>query len=77
MPTKFLVLGRGGGCWGFSGRGGVEVPILFLWARGFFWNKAESFAGKDSLEEFAEKFAGNFPTIRQAKIENSTQIRRA
>ena len=32
MPIKFLVLG--GGILGF-GAGG-EVPILFLWARGFF-----------------------------------------
>ena len=32
MPIKFLVLG-GGSC--FFGRGGVEVPILFLWAWGF------------------------------------------
>ena len=33
MPTKFLVLG--GGFWSlFEGR--VEVPILFLWAWGFF-----------------------------------------
>ena len=29
---KFLVLG-GGGIWGL---GGGEVPILFLWAQGFF-----------------------------------------
>ena len=27
--------GRGGGFWGFL-EGGVEVPIPFLWARGFF-----------------------------------------
>ena len=33
MPIKFLVLG-GGLC--FFGRGGVEVPIIFLWAWGFF-----------------------------------------
>ena len=26
----------GGGYWGFWGGGGGEVPILFLWARGFF-----------------------------------------
>ena len=32
MPIKFLLLG--GGCWGFL-EGGGEVPILFLWARGF------------------------------------------
>ena len=35
MPIKFLLLG-GGGVVGFSGGGGVEVPILFLCARGFF-----------------------------------------
>ena len=34
MSVKFLVLG-GGGYFGFGGGGG-EVPILFLWARGFF-----------------------------------------
>ena len=33
MSIKFLVLG-GGGILGFGGGG--EVPILFLWARGFF-----------------------------------------
>ena len=33
MSIKFRVL-RGGGCWGFL-EGGVEVPILFLWARFF------------------------------------------
>ena len=33
MSMKFLVL-RGGGGFGFGGGG--EVPILFLWARGFF-----------------------------------------
>ena len=32
MSIKFLVLG--GGYFGFGGGG--EVPILFLWARGFF-----------------------------------------
>ena len=32
MPINFLPLG--GGCWGFL-EGGVEVPILFLWAWGF------------------------------------------
>ena len=34
MPIKFLILG--GGIWGFWGGGGEEVPVLFLWARGFF-----------------------------------------
>ena len=38
-------------------------------------NSREKF--RNSLAEFAEKFAGNFPTIRQNKIENSTQIRSA
>ena len=27
---------RGGGILGFGGGGEVEMPILFLWARGFF-----------------------------------------
>ena len=34
MSIKFLVLGGGGGILGFGG--GRGVPILFLWARGFF-----------------------------------------
>ena len=34
MSTQFLVFG-GGGFWVWWGGG--EVPILFLWARGFFW----------------------------------------
>ena len=33
MPVKFLPLGGGSG---FFQKGGVEVPILFLWAWGFF-----------------------------------------
>ena len=33
MPIKFLLLG--GGFWVFL-EGGVEVPIIFLWAWGFF-----------------------------------------
>ena len=36
MPIKLLVVGGGGGVLGFFRRGGVEVPILFLWAWGFF-----------------------------------------
>ena len=32
MSIKFRVLGGGGGILGFGG----GVPILFLWARGFF-----------------------------------------
>ena len=35
MPIKFLLLGGGGG-WGFLEGREVEVPILFLWAWGFF-----------------------------------------
>ena len=35
MSIKFLVLG-GGGLFGVLGGGG-GVPILFFWARGFFW----------------------------------------
>ena len=39
MPIKFLFLG-GRGVLGFLGRGGgVEVPILFLWVRGFSFLK--------------------------------------
>ena len=34
MSVKFLVLAGGGGV--FLGLGGGGVPILFLWARGFF-----------------------------------------
>ena len=33
MPIKFLLLGGGAGCFLEEG---VEVPILFLWAWGFF-----------------------------------------
>ena len=32
---------------------------------------------KNSLSKFAEKFAGNFPKVRRAKIKNSPQIRSA
>ena len=36
--------------------------------------QSRKICGKKSLEEFAEKFADNFPLIRQIKIQNSTQI---
>ena len=36
MPIKFLVLGGGGAVGFLQGGGGGEVPILFLWAWGFF-----------------------------------------
>ena len=49
MPIKFLVSEGGGGVFFFFGRGGVEVPILFLWARGFFWTKARK-SKKQGLE---------------------------
>ena len=39
--------------------------------------QGRKFSGKESRSKFAEKFAGNFPKIRQAKIENSPQIRSA
>ena len=32
---------------------------------------------QNSPSKFAEKFAGNFPKIRRAKIKNSPQIRSA
>ena len=35
MPMKFLLLG-GGDSWFFFWKGGVEVPVLFLWAWGLF-----------------------------------------
>ena len=38
MPIKFLPLGGGGGGALVFWKGGVEVPILFLWAWGFFDN---------------------------------------
>ena len=34
-PHAHKILRFRGGCWGFL-EGGVEVAILFLWARGFF-----------------------------------------
>ena len=44
MSIKFLVLGV---FWVFGGGGGV--PILFLWARGFFWYpNVSDFAGRNS-----------------------------
>ena len=36
VSIKFLVLGGGGGDFWVWGGGGGGVPILFLWARGFF-----------------------------------------
>ena len=40
MPIKFLLLGGGGVVVFFEG--GVEVPILFLWAWGFFRESNEN-----------------------------------
>ena len=37
---------RGGGGVGFFRRGGVEVPILFLWAWGFFRERVLRFMGR-------------------------------
>ena len=41
MSIKFLVLGGGG----YFGLGGREVPILFLWVRGFSLIKGRSLKG--------------------------------
>ena len=43
MSIKFLVLG-GGVFWVWGGGG---VPILFLWARGFFWNVFADYSVRD------------------------------
>ena len=40
-------------------------------------NQVNKLCGKNSPSKFAEKFAGKFPKIRQAKIKNSPQIRAA
>ena len=37
MSIKFLVWRGGGAFWGLGG----GVPILFLWARGFFWHPSK------------------------------------
>ena len=39
MPINFLVLRTGGGGRGLLEGGGVAVPILLLWAWGFFFQK--------------------------------------
>ena len=45
MPIKVFVLG--GGILGFAYTGAEgEVPILFLWARGFFLNQFMDFPGQ-------------------------------
>ena len=36
-PRAHKILPFRGGFWA-SSEGGVELPILFLWARGFFWD---------------------------------------
>ena len=42
------------------------------------WPEAlEKTRPKNSPSKFVEKFAGNFPKIRRAKIKNSPQIRSA
>ena len=50
---------RGGGCWGFL-EGGVEVPILFLWAWGFFRSMTIKFG------KFANFIVRNFVVIWEA-----------
>ena len=54
MSIKFLVLGGG-----IFGGGGGEVPILFLWARGFFWNR-------DPLRAMHPRRCEDAPPIRAA-----------
>ena len=58
---------------------GVNFGREFFGGRGLkpWRNKAEKFAGKKSLEEFAERFAGKSPKFRQTKLESSPQIRSA
>ena len=54
MPINFCVLWGGGLGLGFSGRGGVNVPILFLWAQGFFltlsWKKGKYPQPQDKIQ---------------------------
>ena len=49
MPIKFLVLG--GGVVGFLERGGVELPILILWAWGWAWGFFRAFHHRNVLRE--------------------------
>ena len=63
MPIKLLLLG--GGVRGFVEEGGVEAPILFLWAWGFFRLKEVRVCKRVCVAEASQKE----PEIwRRAKI---------
>ena len=57
MSIKFLFLGGGGVFWVFGGGGG-GVPILFLWARGFFWFTGDWFKEGSMTDVYMLKALG-------------------
>ena len=71
VSIKFLVLGGGVIFWVLGGGGGV--PILFLWARGFFWSFARALS-----ERFFKNWGGSrAPEIHRAHGLDGPAIRNA
>ena len=63
MSIKFLVLGGGGVLWVWGG----GVPILFLWARGFFWRKHRVYTN------FFKKFVRTLAFFPVTQVRNSAE----
>ena len=54
-----------------------DFGMNFSWGPETLEKQGRKIRGKNLLEEFAEKFALNFPEIRETKIANSLQLRSA
>ena len=67
MPIKFLVLGGVG----VSCKGGVEVPILFLWSRGFFG--ASRAHTKGVMQQHAAKKRGSKRFLNETGMSEKLQ----
>ena len=66
MPIKFLLLGGGSGF--FYLEGGVEVPILFLWARGFFRKGGHLNSGERHSRDTRDDGTVTLCTLRAATV---------
>ena len=65
MPIKFLVLGAGGYLFFFWGG---EVPISFLWARGFFSDIRDCHSQLKFLELCERGNASRFAAVKKVSM---------